>query len=109
MASLFWSNDLDRGDILAAGQALRIPRISGIPYVIQAGDTLESIAQKFQVSPQAIVLLTGVRELSVSYLYQGKWHSVWPIGESGPQHPAAVQVALVLTSGERFQRVFALP
>jgi len=64
VASLFWSNDLDRGDVLAAGQELRIPRISGVPHVIAPDDTLESIAEQFQVSPEAIVLLrtNGVSE-----------------------------------------------
>jgi murein DD-endopeptidase MepM/ murein hydrolase activator NlpD len=57
VASLFWSNDLDRGGILAAGQELRIPRVSGVPYVIQPGETLEAIAAKFHVSSQAIILL----------------------------------------------------
>jgi murein DD-endopeptidase MepM/ murein hydrolase activator NlpD len=54
VASLFWANDLDRGGVLAAGQELRIPRISGIPYVIQPEDTLASIAERFQVAPQLI-------------------------------------------------------
>jgi murein DD-endopeptidase MepM/ murein hydrolase activator NlpD len=57
VATLFWSNGLERGDVLAAGQELRIPRISGVPYVIAPEDTLESIAERFQVSPDAIVLL----------------------------------------------------
>jgi murein DD-endopeptidase MepM/ murein hydrolase activator NlpD len=57
VATLFWSNGLERGDVLAAGQELRIPRISGVPYVIVPEDTLESIAEQFQVSPDAIVLL----------------------------------------------------
>jgi murein DD-endopeptidase MepM/ murein hydrolase activator NlpD len=64
VASLFWANDLDRGDVLAAGQELRIPRISGIPHVIQADETLESIAAAFHVTTQAIVLFkaNGVNE-----------------------------------------------
>ncbi len=57
VATLFWSNHLDNGNILAAGQELRIPRLSGIPYVIAPGDTLESIAERFQADPDAIVLL----------------------------------------------------
>jgi murein DD-endopeptidase MepM/ murein hydrolase activator NlpD len=64
VASLFWSNDLDRGDVLAAGQELRIPRISGVPHVIAPDDTLDSIAKQFHVLPEAIVLLraNGVSE-----------------------------------------------
>lgn len=57
VASIFWSNHLDDGDVLAAGQLLRIPRLSGVPYVIQEGDTLEALAERFQVSTDAITLL----------------------------------------------------
>jgi murein DD-endopeptidase MepM/ murein hydrolase activator NlpD len=55
--SIFWSNNLDDGDVLAAGQVLRIPRLSGVPYIIQEGDTLEGIAERFRVSTDAITLL----------------------------------------------------
>lgn len=64
VASLFWANDLQRGDVLAAGQELRIPRISGIPHVIQPDETVESIAEQFHVAPSAIVLFkaNGISE-----------------------------------------------
>jgi len=61
--SLFWANDLDRGGVLAAGQELRIPRLSGVPYVLQEGDTLEAIAEEFHVAPQAIIMF-GANGLS---------------------------------------------
>lgn len=56
LASLIWANGLETGDVLAVGQELRIPRISGVPYVIQAGDTFERIATRFAVVPEAIWL-----------------------------------------------------
>jgi len=56
VATLFWANGLDEGYVLAVGQDLRIPRVSGIPHVIAEGETLESIAALFQVRPEAIVL-----------------------------------------------------
>jgi murein DD-endopeptidase MepM/ murein hydrolase activator NlpD len=64
VASLFWANDLERGDVLAAGQEMRIPRLSGVPHVIQPGETLESLAEAFQVSASAIILMrsNGIRE-----------------------------------------------
>ena len=63
IASIFWANDLTDSQIFAAGQELRIPRMSGIPHVIEAGETLDSIAARFQVQPQTIVLFApnGVR------------------------------------------------
>jgi general secretion pathway protein J len=77
-------------------------------------DRVEQLAwpvldQAPHTEPHAIVLLEGVRELSLAYLYEGKWHPRWPLPQSVAQHPAAVRVALLLASGERFERVFALP
>jgi murein DD-endopeptidase MepM/ murein hydrolase activator NlpD len=61
--SIFWANDLADSHIFTAGQELRIPRLNGIPHVIEQGETLEAIAARFQVQPQAIVLFepNGVR------------------------------------------------
>ena len=77
-------------------------------------DRLEQLAwpvldQAPHTESHAIVLLEGVRELSLSYLHEGKWHPNWPVPQSVAQHPAAVRVSLLLATGERFQRVFALP
>jgi len=61
--SLFWANDLAASHVFGAGQELRIPRMTGITHVIEPGETLDSIAARFQVQPQAIVLFVpnGVR------------------------------------------------
>lgn len=56
VASLFWANDLASGNVFGAGQELRIPRLSGLPHVVEQGETLESIAQRYNVRPQAITL-----------------------------------------------------
>ena len=76
-------------------------------------DRLELLAwpvldQAPHTEPLSVTLLAGVRDVSFAYLHKGKWHAAWPIAESSAQHPAAVQVTLLLASGDRFQRVFAL-
>lgn len=53
--SLIWSNGLDQGDALMAGQVLRIPRISGVPYTVIEGETIEEIAARFSVTAGAII------------------------------------------------------
>jgi murein DD-endopeptidase MepM/ murein hydrolase activator NlpD len=53
--SLVWANHLYNGDVLMPGQELRIPRLSGIPYIIQEGDTLDSIATFAGVPAELIV------------------------------------------------------
>ena len=64
VSALFWANDLGDGNVFAAGQELRIPRIAGIPHVVEEGDTLESLAERYHVRPAAIVQFqsNGVRE-----------------------------------------------
>ncbi|MBX0330438.1 LysM peptidoglycan-binding domain-containing protein, partial [Oscillochloris sp. ZM17-4] len=68
LASIIWSNGLDRGDALALGQPLRIPRVSGAPHLVAAGETVADIAARFGVSPEAILTfgpnrLQGGRDL----------------------------------------------
>ncbi|NNJ12269.1 peptidoglycan DD-metalloendopeptidase family protein [Chloroflexales bacterium ZM16-3] len=54
LPSIIWSNGLDRGDALLLGQPLRIPRISGVPYVVTDGEAVGDIAARFGVVPDAI-------------------------------------------------------
>jgi len=77
-------------------------------------DRLEQLSwpvldQAPHTEPQATALLSGVREISFSYLHAGKWYAAWPLADSDASHPAAVHVTLALASGERYQRIFALP
>jgi murein DD-endopeptidase MepM/ murein hydrolase activator NlpD len=55
LASIIWSNGLERGDALMLGQPLRIPRVSGVPYVVGAGEGVDVIAARFGVPPEAIL------------------------------------------------------
>jgi murein DD-endopeptidase MepM/ murein hydrolase activator NlpD len=55
LEALVWANDLDRGDALVVGQLLRIPRVSGLPYIVGEGETAAGIAQQFGVPLEAIV------------------------------------------------------
>lgn len=49
-----WQNSLTR-DTIKVGQTLEILPITGISHKVQKGDTVYSIAKKFDTSPQAIV------------------------------------------------------
>jgi LysM repeat protein len=53
--SIAASNGLLKNRLLAIGQQLRIPALSGIPYTIQEGDSLEDIAKRHGVTLGAIV------------------------------------------------------
>lgn len=49
-----WANDLT-SDTIKPGQTLRILPVSGVSYVVKSGDTLESVAKKYQAESQAIL------------------------------------------------------
>ncbi len=51
--SLIAANDL--GDLLAIGERLRIPRMSGVPHVVAEGETLGEIATRYGVAPEEIM------------------------------------------------------
>lgn len=55
LESLIWANGLERGDALAVGQPLRIPRVSGVPHLVTGGETVETIAARFAVPPEQIL------------------------------------------------------
>jgi murein DD-endopeptidase MepM/ murein hydrolase activator NlpD len=54
--TLFWANGLERSGFLAAGDDLRVPRVSGVPHTVQEGETVESIARLYGVPPAALTL-----------------------------------------------------
>lgn len=55
LSTLVWVNQLDRGDVLAVGQELRIPRVAGLPHVVGPDDTINGLAARYQVLPEAII------------------------------------------------------
>ena len=52
--SIRWLNNMD-SDSVTVGQQLQIPPVSGVIYKVQSGDTIYSIAKKFNTNPQKIV------------------------------------------------------
>jgi Membrane proteins related to metalloendopeptidases len=55
--TILWANyDVLQDDphMLEIGQVLNIPPVDGVLHVVKEGETLEAIAQKYKVSPEAI-------------------------------------------------------
>lgn len=50
-----WQNDLQSVDEIKQGDKLEIPPVSGIVHKVKRGDTIYSIAKKYEVDAQAIV------------------------------------------------------
>jgi len=54
-------------------------------------------------------LLESVREFKLRYMDSvGNWYPQWPISNIGLDLPAATEVSVTLTSGEKITRIFAL-
>jgi len=54
LEALVLANRLEQGDALALGQALRVPRVPGIPHVVAEGETVFDLAARFGVPYEAI-------------------------------------------------------
>jgi surface antigen len=52
--SIRWSNGLN-GDAVSAGTNLTIPPVNGIVYMVKAGDTPDTLAQKYRASKEQII------------------------------------------------------
>ncbi len=50
-----WANDLEDKDAIKPGQVLKILPVSGVAHHVVRGDTVYSIAKKYDTNPQAIV------------------------------------------------------
>jgi murein DD-endopeptidase MepM/ murein hydrolase activator NlpD len=50
-----WSNDLEDKDTIKPGQILKIMPVTGIAHQVTRGDTVYTIAKKYDTNPQAIV------------------------------------------------------
>jgi len=54
-SSILWQNDLEADSVLKPGQKLEIPPVTGIVHKVKRGETIYSIAKKYQVNAQQIV------------------------------------------------------
>lgn len=53
--TLYWANDLKRGDLIRTGDVLVILPISGLKYEIKEGDTIKTIAKKHKGDVDEII------------------------------------------------------
>jgi murein DD-endopeptidase MepM/ murein hydrolase activator NlpD len=56
MMTIWWANDLQSKDALHIGQELSIPPVTGLVVTVTAGDTLDSLAQRYDVDPNDILV-----------------------------------------------------
>jgi murein DD-endopeptidase MepM/ murein hydrolase activator NlpD len=89
--SIMWANPAieDAPDLLRIGQEVTILPIDGAYHKVAEGDTLESIAEKYEVEPEAIVACEyNPLEAPVGSIQEGTWLII-PGGEK-PYVPKVV-------------------
>ena len=87
--TVMWANEQENNpDLLSIGQELVILPISGAYHTVQSGDTLESVAAKYQVEPSAITEFAA-NELKPPYVLRVGEKIVVPGGQK-PYVPRVV-------------------
>jgi general secretion pathway protein J len=84
-----------------------------IAYRVQQGHierlTWGSVDPAPRDEPAAVPVLDGVRSLDFRFLGAADWQATWGLPGSADKVPAAVEMTLVLASGERIVRLVDLP
>lgn len=60
--TIAWANGIGRGDLIQAGQVLVILPVSGVQYTVKNGDTMQSIARRFNGDAGDIIRYNGLSE-----------------------------------------------
>lgn len=55
VATIYWANDLKRGDLIKTGDILVIFPIDGLQVAVKKGDTIKSLAAKYKGDAQEII------------------------------------------------------
>lgn len=58
--TLLWANNLDDADSIMPGDQIFILPVSGVKYVIQSNDSLESIAKKYKADTEQIIAFNSL-------------------------------------------------
>ena len=104
VGTIYWANDLKRGDLIKEGDVLVILPISGIQYEIKKGDTIESIAKKFKSDADEIA---GYNNISNNDLTVGL-NIIIPNAELSPV-PSSVKNIARGTNGPNLSGYFIRP
>ncbi len=98
-----WANNLSAHDSNQPGQVLVILPISGVPYTVQKGDSLASIAKRTGADATDIANYNGVSDADLAVGTQ----LIIPDGEAGPVQSSAPEH--VATAGSSHSQTVTVP
>lgn len=58
--TILWANDLDNVDSIMPGDQIFLLPIAGVTHVVQSGDTIDSISQKYQADRDKIIAFNSL-------------------------------------------------
>lgn len=66
--SIYWANDFDTNHIIHPGDIIKVPPVSGLIHVVESGETLGGLANKYDVDSEDIMrqnLLLTANDLKI--------------------------------------------
>jgi len=92
VSTIYWANDLKRGDVVKSGDILVILPISGVQYKVKKGDTPKSLAKKFGSNAEEIISYNNlsVGHASISGNLEEGAMILIPDGESSLPAPSSL-------------------
>lgn len=104
IGTIYWANDLKRGDLIKEGDVLVILPISGIQHEIKKGETIESIAKKYKSNFEEIMAFNNInpKDLKVGDTI------IIPNAELSPIPSSVINIARG-TGGPNFAGYFIRP
>lgn len=64
--TIMWENNIANANSLRIGQKLMVPPVDGISYEAKSSDSLEKIAEKYEISTSAIIAQNGLESDTVT-------------------------------------------
>ena len=95
--TILWANDMSKGSTLKVGQQLTILPVTGVKYTVKKGDTLASVAKKYNGDATEIANYNGVEgSLAVGSVL------IIPNGEVQAPAPVKSSVAKTVTATVKY-------
>jgi murein DD-endopeptidase MepM/ murein hydrolase activator NlpD len=89
--TILWSNDIKDVSDIQPGQILKIPPVTGVLHTVKSGETLVSVAKKYQADAQTIADFPG-NSIDDSFSIKSGQQLVVPNGEIAVAQPARAAV-----------------
>jgi murein DD-endopeptidase MepM/ murein hydrolase activator NlpD len=64
--TIMWENNISNANSIRAGQKLLVPPVDGLSYTVSSGDTLEGLAEKYEITSEAIIAQNALESETIN-------------------------------------------